>query len=175
MDSPDSNNEHIPAQTERARPNIRRPNSVTILMLGVLIITALNLTRLVLGIREWDFLVSWPGVSPLYIVLSGLAWTLAGIPLLYGLWRAKNWAPRLLQAVGLTYALYFWLDRVFLADHQVSGAEGARRALLPANWKFAAGATVISLAYIAWTLSRRKVKVYFDTHLPGNMNQDTRL
>lgn len=175
MDNSDSNNEHGSLQPERAQPNIRRPYSVTILMLGVLIITALNLTRFVLGIREWDFLVSWPGVSALYIVMSGLIWTLAGIPLLYGLWRAKNWAPGLLQAVALSYALYFWLDRVFLVDHPVSGAEGARRALLPANWKFAVGATVLSLAYIAWTLSRRTVNDYFDSHLPGNKNQDTRL
>jgi hypothetical protein len=146
-------------------------------MVGVLIITALNLTRLVLAITEWDFLVSWPGVSPLYILLTGLIWTLAGIPLLWGLWKAKNWAPRLLQAVALTYALYFWLDQVFLVDHPVSGAEGARRALLPVNWQFAVGATVLSLAYIAWVLNRPKAKAYFgildDGREPGQGNTDT--
>src|SRR4030042_6295620 len=88
-------------QAEQSLPRIRCPGSVTILMVGVLIITALNLTRLVLAIKEWDFLVSWPGVSPLYILLTGLIWTLAGIPLLWGLWRAKNWAPRLVQRGAL--------------------------------------------------------------------------
>lgn len=154
--------EPVEGQAEPFPPRKKRPTSVTILLLGVLIITALNLIRFVLGIKEWDFLSSWPGVSPFYIVLTGLIWTLAGIPLLWGLWKAKSWAPQYLQAIALTYALYFWLDRVFLVDHPVSGAEGARRALLPANWQFATGATVLSLAYITWTLSRPKVKAYFD-------------
>jgi hypothetical protein len=154
------------APVNPSSPHPRRPGSVTILALGVLIITAANLTRLVLSIRYWDFLSSWPGVSPFYMALTGLVWTLAGVPLWWGLWRAKPWAPRLMQALALTYALYFWLDQVFLVDHPVSGAEGARRALLPVNWQFAAGATVICLAYIAWALSRNKVKAYFDISEP---------
>jgi hypothetical protein len=64
-------------------------------------------------------------------------------------------------AEALTYALYYWLDQVFLVDHPVSGAQGASRILLPVNWPFAVGATVISLAYVTWTLNRKKVKAYF--------------
>ena len=138
-----------------------RPASVTILVIGVLIITVINLIRLLLGIREWEFLASLPGVSPLYIALTGLIWTLTGSILIWGLWRAKGWAPRLMQAVALTYALYYWLDHVFLVDHPLSGANGATRALLPINWSFAAGVSVVCLVYTAWVLSRRKVKAYF--------------
>ena len=148
-------------QTESTSSPASRPGSVTILALGVLIITIINLVRLVLSITYWDFLVSWPGVSPLYVAVSGLIWTLAGSLLLWGLWSAKNWAPRLMQAVALTYALYYWLDHVFLMDHPVSSVVGAQQALLPVNWQFAAGVTIVCLAYIAWTLSRRKVKAYF--------------
>jgi hypothetical protein len=127
----------------------------------VLIIAVLNFTRLVLSITYWDFLVSWPGVPALYMILTGLIWTITGSLLLWGLWRAKNWAPKLMQAVALTYALYYWLDHVFLVDHPISGAMGAQRALLPVNWQFAAGATVVCLAYTAWTLRRPKIKAYF--------------
>ena len=138
-----------------------RPVSVTILALGVLIITTINLIRLVLSVINWDFLASWPGVSPLYMLLTGLIWTLTGSVLLFGLWKAKNWAPRLTQAVALTYALYYWLDHVFLVDHPASGVESLQRALLPINWQFAAGATVICLGYIAWVLRKPGVRAYF--------------
>jgi hypothetical protein len=157
----DNSKSPIEPQTENASSPTSRPGSVTILALGVLIITIINLARLILSITNWDFLSSWTGVSPFYIMLTGLIWTLTGLPLLWGLWRAKKWAPRLMQAMALTYALYYWLDHVFLMDHPTSGVVGAQQALLPVNWRFAAGTTMVCLAYTAWTLSRPKVKTYF--------------
>ncbi len=175
MDTPES---PVEPQIETTPQHTSRPASVTILALGVLIITIINLTRLVLSILNWDFLVSWPGVSPLYMSLTGLIWTLIGSLLLWGLWKARKWAPGLMQAVALTYALYYWLDHVFLRDHPASAAAGAQRVLLPVNWQFAAGATVICLAYTAWTLNRSKVKAYFgmfdstagNSHLENDSN-----
>src|SRR4030066_713049 len=158
MENPDSPSE---SKAEVGSPPISRPARVTILALGVLIITINNRLRLLLSIANWDFLNSWPGVSPLYMVFTGLIWTLTGSLLFWGVWTAKPWAPKLMQAVALTYALYYWLDHVFLVDHPISGAMGAQRALLPVNWQFAAGATVVCLAYTAWTLRRPKVKAYF--------------
>jgi hypothetical protein len=174
MDNPaspiDSETDNIPQRTSR-------PASVTILALGVLIITIINLTRLVLSILNWDFLASWPGVSPLYVILTGLIWTIVGALLLWGLWKARKWAYKLTQAVVLTYALYYWLDHVFLMDHPANRAAGAQRVLLPMNWQFAAGATVICLAYTAWTLNRPKVKAYFglfdSTREPSQMKNDS--
>jgi hypothetical protein len=151
----------IEPKTENASSPTPRPASVTILVLGVLIIASLNITRLILGIKYWDFLVTWPGISPLYITLTGLLWALTGLLLLWGLYKAKNWAPRLMQAEALTYASYYWLDHIFLVDHPASGVVGAQHALLPVNWRFAAGMTVVCLAFTAWTLSRAKVKAYF--------------
>lgn len=139
----------------------RRPASVTILGLGVLIITILNLIRLVLSTMYWDFLVRWPAVSPLYMLLTGIVWTLTGSILTWGLWTAKSWAPRLMRAVALAYALYYWLDHVFLMDHPATGAEGIQRILLPVNWQFAAGVTVVCLVFTAWSLDQSKVKAFF--------------
>ncbi len=164
MDSSQSLNEGSKLQaTSDAKPN-KRPRSVTLLALGVLIITVVNLIRLVLSIRYWAFLTSQPGISPLYIAMTGLIWTVAGSFLVWGLWRAKSWAPRLMQAVALTYALYYWLDILFLKDHPVSGATGAIRAILPVNWEFSACVTVFCLAYMAWVVGRSKVKTYFGLH-----------
>ena len=149
------------SQASLEAPPTKRPWSVTLLASGVLLITVINLIRLVLSIRYWDFLNSRLGISPIYLALTGLIWTIAGALLIWGLWRAKNWAPKLIQAVALTYALYYWLDLIFVKDHLVSGESGDISALLPVNWQFSAGVTVVCLAYMVWTLGRSKVNAYF--------------
>lgn len=141
---------------------VKRPWSVTLLVLGVLIITVINLARFILSLRYWDFLVSLPGPSPVYLAISGFAWAVAGGFLLWSLWKPVGWACRLMEAEALTYALYYWLDLLFIRDHPVNGAPLAIRAILPTHWQFSAGVTVVCLIYIVWTLGRSKVKVYFD-------------
>jgi hypothetical protein len=163
----------IEQETVLAPPHVSRPWSVTLLAFGVLIITIFNLTRLILSIANWDFLVSWPGVPALYMVMTGLIWTLAGSFLLWGLWRAKNWAPRLMKAELLTYVLYYWMDHVFLVDHPARGVVGAHKALLPVNWRFAAGMTVVCMVYTVWTLSKPKVKAYFGPTKSKPINDQT--
>ncbi len=153
---------------------VQRPWSVTLLALGVLIITAINLARCVLSLLSWAILASQPGVSPAYLAASGLIWSVAGSYLFWGLWRAKSWAPRLMQAEALTYALYYWLDLLFLKDHPVYGVAGAIRVVLPSNWQFSAIVTALCLAYVVWTAGRLKVKAYFgldeDTSNPNRLD-----
>jgi hypothetical protein len=161
MNNSQSSMEPSRPQTVLEAPSTKRPRSVTLLALGVLIITVINLIRLVLSVRYWGFLNSQLGISPLYLALTGLIWTITGLLLIWGLWRAKYWAPKLMQAVALTYALYYWLDLIFIKDYLVSGESGAISALLPVNWQFSAGVTMVCLAYMVWTLGRIKVKAYF--------------
>jgi hypothetical protein len=162
MDSSLTPNEPELPQVEEFTQINKRPWSVTLLALGVLIITVVNLMRLVLSIRYWSFLSSRSGISPFYLALTGLIWSAAGLCLLWGLWKAKKWTPKLMQAIGLTYALYYWLDHIFLMDHPVSGATNAIRVMLPTNWQFSAGVTVICLVFMVWVLGRAKVIAYFN-------------
>lgn len=148
-------------QTALNRRNVTRPFSVTLLALGVLIITVVNLARFILSLRYWSFLASQSGPSPIYLAVSGLVWAATGGLLLWGLWKPASWAPRLVEAGALTYALYFWLDLLFVRDHPVSSAPLAIRAILPTHWPFSAGLTVVCLVYIVWMLGRSKVKAYF--------------
>ena len=178
MDSTHTPVEPSESQIAPEVKNVKRPFSVTLLMLGVLIITVVNLTRFVLSLRVWSFLASQSGISPLYLAVSGLIWAVAGSFLIWGLWRAKCWAPRLMQAVALTYALYYWLDLLFLKDHPVNRAGMAISLVLPINWQFSAGVTVVCLAFMVWTLGRSKVKAYFSQAQPGSgspqVNHDRR-
>ena len=156
--------ETTPPATPTPRP--RRPFCVTLLALGVITIGALNLARFALALRYWDYLDKLTTVSPWYLALSGLGWGLAALLLTWGLLRRKAWAPNLMQAMALSYATYFWLDQVFLQDHPLPGAEGGAKLLLPGNWTFEAGLTILLLAFVVWTLKRRTTRIYF-----GDMNE----
>ena len=151
--------------TDEDRPNqspgrnTPRPLSVTLLALVVLCITALNLARLVLAIERWEFLASLPGASPFYISLTGLIWGAAGIVLFWSLWRGLSWAVHLTRAMMLTYAAYYWLDRIFLSERMAGRPQG--EIFLPLNWPFAITITAIVLVVIVWILSRPATKAFF--------------
>lgn len=129
----------------------RRPFAVTLLAVLVLTIAALFLLRLVQAIAWWDFLAGLPEISPLYLVLTGLLWSLAGLPLAWGLWRGYAGAPRAARLLALAFTGYFWLERIWLAN-----PDGTM-----ANWPFSAAASAILLALVFWILARPGVKAFF--------------
>jgi len=168
MEKPDAHNQQVEATTLTTPLVKKRPRSVTLLAILVLIIAIINILRFALSIRYWVFLSSRSAVSPLYLALTGLVWSVAGAAVIWGLWYAKSWAPKLMRAVGLTYALYYWLDLIFLKDHPISGTSGTVVALLPTNWLFAAILTVIGLVFMEWVLGRAKVIEYFSQVITVN-------
>jgi hypothetical protein len=131
-----------------------RPLSVTLLALGVLIIAWLNMVRWVQAVRQWSFLTSLPVVSPLYPLLSGLFWTLAGLPLFWGLWRGLRWAYRLAPLCAGLYTLYFWIDRLVVG-------QGISLQWNNFAWPFQAGINLLLLGSLAWILSRSRTKAFF--------------
>jgi hypothetical protein len=132
-----------------SRPS--RPIRVTLLAVGVLTITSLYLLRLVEALRQWQFLNDLPGVSPVYLALTGLIWASAGLLLFWGLWRGQARAARFAPGYLLVFALYYWLDRLFVANSAVSLA----------NWPVTLALTIIGLAYTFWALRARASRDYF--------------
>lgn len=139
---PDSDS--LPRTEQRA---VKRPFLVTLLAVWVLLLSCVNLIRLTEAIRTWDFLASLPGVNPLYIALTGLIWALLGFPLAWSLWRGYAQAPKATRILTLLYALYYWLDRLFVAQN-VNAAS---------NWLFAAITTIVMILIIFWILGRSKI------------------
>jgi len=128
-----------------------RPIRVTLLAIGVLTITSLHLLRLVEAVQQWQFLTGLPGVSPAYLAFTGLIWASAGLLLFWGLWRGHARAARFAPGYLLAYALYYWLDRIFVANPAISLA----------NWPVTAALTIVGLAYMFWALRARASKKYF--------------
>lgn len=128
-----------------------RPFRVTLLAVGVLTITSLSLLRLVEAVRQWQFLSSLPGVSPIYLALTGLIWATIGLPLCWGLWRGHTRAAKCAPVYTLAFALYYWFDKIFIAN----------RATSLTNWPVNAVLTIIGLTYTFWALRARISRIYF--------------
>jgi hypothetical protein len=138
-----------------------RPLSVTLLAFGVLSITVLGFLRGYLAIRDWRFLASWPGVSPLYLAATGILVGLLGAIVFWALASRKRYAMRLTEAAMLALALGYWLDQIFVAEHPFSDPAGTAKAFLPVNWPFAAAVT--AMVFLSVEIMRRsaRVKAYF--------------
>ena len=127
-----------------------RPLSVTLLILGVLIMSAINLFGFAQAVLNWEFYKELLPLSPLYLAMSGLIWGLAGLPLVWGLWFGHAWAPRSTLFFALAYTLYYWLDRLLLSTN----AGGS-------NWPFAVVTNVSLILIIYWILYRPRAKAFF--------------
>jgi hypothetical protein len=136
-----------------------RPFLVTLVAFVVLSITGIHLIRLIQALSWWDFLSSLPRISPVYLALTGLLWTLVGLPIFVGLWLGRPGLPRATRVLALAYALYLWIDRLLVANI----------AETKVNLPFTAGATALLLLIVFWTFSRPSVKNYF-----GEMNEQPR-
>ena len=135
---------------------MKRPLSVTLLALGVLSFTGANFLRFVESIRQWPLLSSLPlEISPIYIGLTGLLWTLAGLPILWGLWRGRPWASLGLRILVVVFAVFFWIDRLLVVNFP-----GER-----VNWPFLLITNLVVWFIAFWVLTRKPVKQFFgDMH-----------
>jgi fucose 4-O-acetylase-like acetyltransferase len=132
----------------------KRPFSVTLFALAVLSIAVIHLVRFIQAIQQWEFLASWPGVSPLYLAVTGIVWLGAGLPLAWGLWWGKGWAPVASRIILLAFILYGWLDRILIANREVTMSRDA-------SWPFWAGFTLFIAILTYCLFSRPRTKAFF--------------
>ncbi len=132
----DTHNSISNIQHPKSKP--KRPILVTALILLVLSYTSLGWFGFLEAQRNWQFLNDLPlAVPPQYLALRNLFWGLAGIPLVWGLWVGRHWAWSATQIAAISYASYYWLDRLFLADPSA----------IAGRWPFVLGLTLICLLY----------------------------
>ena len=136
----------------------KRPLVVTLLILLVLSYTILNWFGFIEALRHWDFLREIPLAVPLlYLGLQGAFWGLVGLVLIWGLWLGRTWAWYAAQIIAALYAIFYWLDRLLLADSST----------IAQRWPFTVSLTLLCLVYIFVVLrpprSRRFFKMYTET------------
>ncbi|HJS30233.1 MAG TPA: hypothetical protein VJ768_11455 [Anaerolineales bacterium] len=132
---------------------MKRPKSVTLLAVGVLILAGYFFLRAALATNRWELLLEYFPAStmPFYLVLTGVLWGCAFLIVGLALGRGIQWAPRLSRILAVLFAGYWWLDSLFLAvDPAVRGAGFFRLA-----------ATILLLAVTFWVLARPAAKKYF--------------
>jgi len=129
----------------------KRPITVTILAIVVLTIPVVNLIRLWAVIQYWGTLTKLgmrPG--PLYIALTGLFWSIAGMGLFWSLWTGRSHAKIATLILVSLYMIYYWVDR--LAFQNFVPRENA---------PFAVTASILVVFYTLFTLSLPANQHYF--------------
>jgi hypothetical protein len=126
----------------------KRPRTVTLLALGVLIITLLNWVRFGYTLLNWNFDASILPISPFYVAGSGLIWGIVGLSVFIALWRGWRAARWLTMAVTTAYLLYYWADRLWVAKI----ADLTPFSLIVSSLLF---------IFALWAVSRRKARTFF--------------
>jgi hypothetical protein len=125
------------------------PITVTILAVFVLFITAWNGIRVYSAIASWQVLKEF-GANPLYILITGLFWTITSLWLFRALWEGHHYAVRAGLASAGFYTIWYWCDRLIFQP-------------VPApNALFSAIMSAVFLAFFIITLSLPASKSFFN-------------
>ncbi len=144
------------------KQRVKAPASVKLVQWLSLGLALVGILRLAQTIQQWTILETLLPVSPWYFALSGLAWGCAGLLCAWGCLRRWRWTPWLVRITALAYVIYYWTDRLLVADLRSQ----------PANQLFMLGLTALALAWIFWIFTRPQVKTYFgEAHDQHNQQQ----
>jgi hypothetical protein len=138
---------------------LRRPRRVTLLALAALLLSAWNGLRLGEAIVFWKTLREYgaqPG--PVFLSVSGGVWLLAGLMIVFGLWRGKAWGWYAAAGAAAGYPVGVWFERLVLQQPH-------------ANWPFALGVTLACLAPVIFILLSRKTISFFNVQRKSNERQ----
>ena len=92
----------------------QRPFSVTLLLWMVLSLSAWGAIRFFAALRWWDVLYEFSAsLSPLYLLVTGIFWGIAGVVLLWSLWNGKTWSRVAMIAAVLLWLTEYWIERLF--------------------------------------------------------------
>jgi len=95
---------------------LRRPFSVTLLIILGLSIVGFNLVRLTQTLSQWTYLLTLRSYLPAYLALSAIVWCSVGLTVIWGLWTGKHWAPNAVRIAYVVFLIYYWLDTFLVTN-----------------------------------------------------------
>ena len=91
-----------------------RPFGVTLLLWLVLTLITWGAVRVSASLRGWAVLDEYgSSLSPLYFLVTGAGWGVAGGVILFGLWSRKAWIRPAFIASIVIWMLEYWIERTF--------------------------------------------------------------
>jgi uncharacterized membrane protein HdeD (DUF308 family) len=130
----------------------RRPFSISLLTGLILLVALSGFVRMYQTIVQWSYLSTLKMVSPAYILATGLFWGLFGLATGLLLWLRWSQSSLLASAFLISFSIYFWIDRIFVA---VSSERFT-------NWPFRLVVNLLVLAWAVWVVNRPKARSYFE-------------
>ena len=126
-----------------------RPRHVTWLSVGVVILAGVHLA----GFKAALALPDLPYTAPRsYLAIRNGAWVFGELLAAIGFFMGLRWALLAFRWGGFGLALWFWIDRLLLAQSDFS------RLSLPLN----AGFTLLVLGLMYWSTGRPSVRRFFE-------------
>jgi hypothetical protein len=129
----------------------RRPVTVTLLAIAVLILAMINIARFWATITNWNTLARLDRVpGPYYIGFTGLLWGAVGLALFWLIWNGHPKARITAFIILGLYVLYFWFDRLVF-QYNVPRE----------NTPFTIGLTILVVFYTIFSLSLPANQAFF--------------
>lgn len=142
----------MPANEIKPNYEQRRPTGIKVLSILIFLISLFYLLKLSQVILQWSNLEILPlTISPFYLVVDSLVWSVSAIILARGLWIGRCWSRPATLITSLLYSLAFWADRIWIAE-----PEG-----LAQRWPINLFLTILGLGIISLILSRNSSRDYF--------------
>ncbi len=143
---------------------MKRPFSVTTLLLVVLCLSAWNAIRLYAAVSDWDALAEFsPRPGPLYIAATASFWTLSGLALFNFLRRPNVRAQTFSAMYVFGYIAWVWMDRLLLQQTRP-------------NWPFALSMTLTFVILFSPLLFDKNLRNYYqqrETHDQQNTDSNS--
>ena len=99
----------------------KRPFGVTLLLWLVLSLSVWGAVRLLAALRWWDVLNEFGArLGSVYLSITGAAWIILGVVLLWGLFSTKWWMYRAIPTAISLWLAQYWVERIFFESSRTN-------------------------------------------------------
>ena len=149
----------VNARQHPVKDRPKRPFPLKLIMVMFALWTVLGWLRFGRAIAEAELLLDLlsPGLYG-YLLLAGSAWGLLGLPILWGLFWRRGWAPLVLKVGAVLYPALYWFERLLFWQDTSAQRNWPLMLLLTAAW----------FGLVVWGLRAAHARAYFPTNLNKN-------